>query len=380
MADALCGPSNPLQNFQKHNQVDRTLQQDRLVSRQGSSQVRDVAREPFTDTDTPKGFRSGLGANAGLLDPEFEAFQAGHPASPPLHFDNQPFQARFSHPAQQSHFQQPATLPDWANDFQRLHIASPPASTHQTPPNLRQAAIAQQPQSLSSWHQDFLSSQPAPVFQQQPMFLANQQWQPQSHMQHTQFSSISQGKQAVQNDAQFDAAAFEAAFDAAREDAIAVEDDSVAAAIQAERVEIEKLVADKEAEQTAIRQEHGSTNHLSAMDLTSDLTHEEQAILEPDLSPWHDQMMADGGFMLPNTTVRFDDNIQQAEPENKDMDQKVLDDEELSRTAGQLLDSVSHDTSQKFQDSVFLNLMRRLRDRELRVEGENFVEVSEEPL
>jgi hypothetical protein len=211
------------------------------------------------------------------------------------------------------------------------------------------------------------------------MFLANHQWQPQSQMQHAQISTISQGKQAMHNDVQFDAAAFEAAFDAAREDAMAVEDDSVAAEIQAERVEIEKLVAEKEAEQTALRREHGMTNHLSAMDLASDLTHEEQAILEPEMAPWPDQMLADGET-LRDPTVRFDDNIQQAEPETRDMDQKGLDDEELSRTAGQLLDSVSHETSQKFQDSVFLNLMRRIRDREVRVEGENFVEVSEEPL
>jgi hypothetical protein len=198
------------------------------------------------------------------------------------------------------------------------------------------------------------------------MFLTNHQWQPQNHVQHSPFSTISQGKQAVQNDVQFDAAAFEAAFDAAREDAMAVEDDSVAAEIQAERAEIEKLVAEKEAEQTAIRQEHGTTNHLSAMDLTSELTHEEQAILEPDMAPWPDQMLADGEI-LRDTTVRFDDNIQQAEPEHKDLEQKGIDDEELSRTAGQLLDSVSHETSQKFQDSVFLNLMRRIRDREVRV-------------
>lgn len=40
MADALCGPSNPLQNLQKHTQVDRTLQQDRLVgARQQFNQV-----------------------------------------------------------------------------------------------------------------------------------------------------------------------------------------------------------------------------------------------------------------------------------------------------------------------------------------------------
>lgn len=39
MGDAMCGPSNPLQNFQKHTSVDRTLQQDRLTSRQSPAQV-----------------------------------------------------------------------------------------------------------------------------------------------------------------------------------------------------------------------------------------------------------------------------------------------------------------------------------------------------
>lgn len=39
MADSMCGPSNALQNFQKHSTVDRTLQQDRFISRQSPSQV-----------------------------------------------------------------------------------------------------------------------------------------------------------------------------------------------------------------------------------------------------------------------------------------------------------------------------------------------------
>lgn len=43
MADAVCGPSNPLQNLQKHTSADRTLQQDRLVNRQSPAQVRAAA-------------------------------------------------------------------------------------------------------------------------------------------------------------------------------------------------------------------------------------------------------------------------------------------------------------------------------------------------
>lgn len=39
MADAYCGPSNALQNFQKHTAVDRSLQQDRLTSRRTPLEV-----------------------------------------------------------------------------------------------------------------------------------------------------------------------------------------------------------------------------------------------------------------------------------------------------------------------------------------------------
>lgn len=55
------------------------------------------------------------------------------------------------------------------------------------------------------------------------------------------------------------------------------------------------------------------------------------------------------------------------------------DSDELARTAGHLLDSLSHDNSQKFKESNFLALMRRIRDREVHIEGDEFREVSSLP-
>ena len=49
------------------------------------------------------------------------------------------------------------------------------------------------------------------------------------------------------------------------------------------------------------------------------------------------------------------------------------DEDALARTAGQLLNSVRDNQSQKFQESNFLALMRQLRDREVRVEGDKIV-------
>lgn len=53
------------------------------------------------------------------------------------------------------------------------------------------------------------------------------------------------------------------------------------------------------------------------------------------------------------------------------------DNDEMAETAGRLLERVADNTSSKFQNSQFLQLMRRLRDREVRVEGDKMVEVSE---
>lgn len=49
------------------------------------------------------------------------------------------------------------------------------------------------------------------------------------------------------------------------------------------------------------------------------------------------------------------------------------DPDALARTAGQLLNSVRHEQSAKFQNSQFLELMRRVRDREVQVVGDGFV-------
>lgn len=61
------------------------------------------------------------------------------------------------------------------------------------------------------------------------------------------------------------------------------------------------------------------------------------------------------------------DAIQYREQSERTADQDRHDADELARTAGLLLNSVQHDTSSKFQNSQFLDLMRRIRDREVEV-------------
>ncbi|RMZ78229.1 hypothetical protein DV738_g4069, partial [Chaetothyriales sp. CBS 135597] len=52
MADALCGPSNPLQSLRKHTQLDRSLQQDRVVQSRHAA----APTEQFRNHDPPGGF------------------------------------------------------------------------------------------------------------------------------------------------------------------------------------------------------------------------------------------------------------------------------------------------------------------------------------
>lgn len=75
------------------------------------------------------------------------------------------------------------------------------------------------------------------------------------------------------------------------------------------------------------------------------------------------------------TQIRIgSDAIPYQDQKTRTPDQDNRDADELSRTAGQLLNSVQHDTSDKFQNSQFLALMRKIRDGEVRVEGEEFKE------
>ncbi|KAI9700176.1 MAG: hypothetical protein M1820_006844 [Bogoriella megaspora] len=135
MADAFCGPSNPLQSFRKQAAADRTLQQDHLALRKNPAES----------------FRSHNVQNEGILDPEFEAFQAGFPP-PPV-----PGQFPF-HPPSQT-LSGPSQPPAWAADFQRLHISPQPPQI-----NSQGHSFIQQPnpstRSQTSWHQDFLQEQP----------------------------------------------------------------------------------------------------------------------------------------------------------------------------------------------------------------------------
>lgn len=223
--------------------------------------------------------------------------------------------------------------PDWAADFQNLQISGPshPVAQHQ-----RSSAAPLKTVTSGGWQNEFVQQQ-----QQHQRPLANQRLQPyQSGFQpsfapsfplHGATANVIPAPQEVTAEHQaptevFDESAFEAAFEQARADM-----ESLESSTTHENVEIAKEPIQPEATETKLK---------------------EQIKIGSDTIPYADK---------------------------EDSSTRLNDADELAKTAGQLLDSVSHDQSQKFKESNFLALMRRIRDREVQVEGDEFREVSINP-
>ncbi|KAH7330349.1 hypothetical protein BKA65DRAFT_57684 [Rhexocercosporidium sp. MPI-PUGE-AT-0058] len=318
MTESMCGPSNALQNFQKHSTVDRTLQQDRLVSRHSPAQ----------------GFRSSPGPNAGLLDPEFEAFQAGQ-----LPLDHGYQHQAFSNAPQ--NFQQ-AGPSDWASDFQQLHISSPPPQFQQQPFNPQ----GQQRQNDGGWHEDFARQQGQMSNMGQMPNQMSPQFRPMGGMNMTpQYMggfAQPQANMPMAQQAQQPAEASDEAFARAFE--------------EAERAAFE------EAERAALETQQ-ETHQEQGVELGQDILINESA----------ERLMEDSPAELLDQRRIGADTIHDPLDQSPEAREQQEDPNALSKTAGELLHSVQRDQSSKFQNSQFLQLMRLFRDKEATVEGDQVV-------
>lgn len=126
---------------------------------------------------------------------------------------------------------------------------------------------------------------------------------------------------------------------------------------QPETQDVEELL-DQEAMERAF--EAASMDYKDVTETPSSILDMGKELQEMD--PYQERIGSDR--ILEESIKRDEDSI-----DNDDAD-------ELARTAGQLLNNVRHDQSEKFQQSSFLQLMRQLRDREVQVEGDKLVDVS----
>ncbi|PYH97558.1 peroxin-20 [Aspergillus ellipticus CBS 707.79] len=308
MSDALCGSSNALQNFQKHASIDRTLQQDRSISRESPSH----------------GFRS-QNPIEGAFDPEFTAFESNL-TGPPL--PSIQHASHFVPPKSNLAVSSPAEAPSWAADFQKMHISGPSHPLRQ----LSGASVSPiSTVSQRGWHNEFARQQQhqttSPKYQPhvsglQPSFA------PQYPRYEATFTPTYEptGNEQLPTEI-FDEPAFEAAFEQARADML----------LQVAETTQDDLEYIEEGAESGTITEEGTQENLK---IGSDITPQ---------------------------AVKNDQQV------------RVNDADELARTAGQLLESVKHDQSQKFRESNFLALMRRIRDREVHIDGDEIREVSTSP-
>lgn len=343
MSEALCGPSNAFQNLQKHTSADRTLQQKRIVSSRRLEQ----------------GFRTNSQAS-GALDAEFHAFQAPRIPNVPLQRAQLPL----------AHITPYSTLPlnvhpDWASDFQKLNI-----SDSRIP--LPQAQQIHNSQDLiqGGWHTEFMSQKNStPQRMDIPQTMLQPQYQGfESYVTGDVYASGPQRmlpEQVIQSDIQFDDAAFAHAFDQAT-------------------AEIEKNSENKGKEKSpeTFDMNFACTDPGDVMgeyefDATQLGLTQESTIPTSDSDQQGSDTVLDRQSITPEAgLLRIGADAILAKSESEALNPQVEADE-LSRTAGHLLDTLKDEKNAKFQQSSFLTLMRQLRDREVKVDGDKMVPVSD---
>ena len=107
----------------------------------------------------------------------------------------------------------------------------------------------------------------------------------------------------------------------------------------------------------------------------SEMLSESQVRDQADWNPAAASQLPDQYSWLSDQRIGSDRILDEAKKNQQEQNEHD-DADELARTAGRLLENVSSDQSTKFQNSNFLSLMRQLRDREVRVEGDKIVDVS----
>ncbi len=86
---------------------------------------------------------------------------------------------------------------------------------------------------------------------------------------------------------------------------------------------------------------------------------------------WKDLEAA--GYMRSPERERFE-----RKPEQQQEQPALSDEDEMAVTAGRLLERVADNQTEKFQNSMFFQLMRKLRDHEVRVQEDKIVQVNEQ--
>ncbi|KAM7224052.1 hypothetical protein V8F06_000525 [Rhypophila decipiens] len=318
MADSMCGPSNGAKNLLSHVDRDRSMHQDRFASNaQASGSASFRSNTPFGQ-GAEMGFNNFQQANMApemsvnhMLPTADRAFT--HPVHHPAHappIGGAPTAFAQPHTAMARPAEQ-----GWVNEFSAMNLG--PNTTQPqmgTAPNVHIGPL-QSPWATPAMG---LQAQPGPLFMSQAPAFA-----PSMIGSASAFSNPQLASTAAQP--QMDVEAFNRAF--GDYDGMLFEQE-VAAWKDKEETQ---AAADKEFEQAQAEwmAKHGPTAEAARENETKTET---QAL------------------------------------------KKRFEDEQLARAAVDIVSSVSDNASEKFQKSQFLELMRRIANKEVVVDGTNFVD------
>ncbi|KAF2964473.1 hypothetical protein GQX73_g9103 [Xylaria multiplex] len=311
MADASCGPSNAFKGLARHIEQDRSHQQDRVGP---GSQHQHPAQVRLSNSYKFGAFQQQNAALPQRPEPDWKGYS--HPANLPSHPPHAV--TFFPQPTSQPAGFAPSAGGTWVNDFQRMSFADAHADPLHTQrpqgPMMGQPSMADPIRSSLAVRQHPASQ----LFQPSPMAF---------HPINHQFGTVP----AIQTNHNMQTPEY--------------------------------------------------ISNTSAIDIAA-----EEATLQREFEAAMDEWMLQNGPGA-ETSDQSEINAQDegslkaspyvtSEPTEHDMPEKSSAEnrDELARAAAQLVESLAENESEKFKNSDFLALMRRIASQELTVQGNDLVE------
>ncbi len=349
-----CGPSNALSQLGKRFGQDRSSQMDRFdgpgVGGSGSS--------------TPSGSGGAFGMRTGLHQP-----RAGMHANPLMQQQHGGAGPAFDMAPLRDGLPQMSRAPGLPHQQQQQQPRPNPAafeaafSHRPAPAPGAQGAVARPAPAAPAWAADFMMSNQASagapaVTAGAPKFMqARQMVSDQQHAQHSQQPMF----QSYQHQAS---------------PMLLHQQHQQHSMMMHQQQPIEPLYATPPPQQ---QQNHAQSQQQWASAFSA-MEKEQQAIASQQ-----QQQRTDSGApqplntYTPNPLLRSDSHPTQLPPQLHEeqrahAENSAADADALAAAAGKLIETVSHDRSSKFQRSNFLELMRRLRDRQAGIQGADIVD------
>ncbi|CAK7211164.1 hypothetical protein SCUCBS95973_001040 [Sporothrix curviconia] len=365
MADNMCGPSTALKSFSEHVNRDRSVHQDRAApGRAGPANFRSTPMGSYRNEADVRAFTSQAAFQAEPMGMVPDMNGHMHPAAfqqmgPQMSGP----QARFAGPDAVPGHANSINSNNWAAEFAAGPGLMPSAASAAAAPQAHQAFGHQPPlQAVNQRLQHFSSGMMAPA----PAFVSMAQ---PGFANHTMYNGYASATSSYMPPASATATA--TAVPPVQESAVRAGDapSGVAGLTEAEleaRFAQMESELDFQGEMDSWMQAHGPSAAEQAA--VSAPTEDVDAILESLADDLDAQRLAE------STTTTTAPLVAEPTEEEKAQEAERRDQDDLARTAGQIIDTLDGHPNARFQESSFMRLMRRIHTREVTVKGDNLVD------